>query len=344
MHPETKLAHGWDYLVKDELEPRAFIDPRELRLIDPACGSGHFLLYSFELLHDIYHEAYDHPALGKALRADYPDPAEFAKRVPELVLEHNLYGVDIDQRVVQVTQIALYLKAKRLHKDAEPQRGNIVHAQQLPGTKEHFDAFTAQLFAGSPRRHSLMSALKLVYGDFLDANELGILLRTDESVEVIARHDPLFNPSSLLEEVKEGLDAYLRHATDEAQLADLMFGDASKQALELLGLIELDYDVVLMNPPFGAAALDSKKTFERLYPRTKNDLYAAFVERGLELLRPGGRLGCISSRTGFFLKTFTKWREEVLLGMGHLAVVADLGYGVLDKAMVETAAYVVERR
>ncbi len=73
-------------------------------------------------------------------------------------------------------------------------------------------------------------------------------------------------------------------------------------------------------------------------------LYAAFVERGLDLLYPGGRLGAITSRTGFFLKTFTKWREDILLGMGHLDVVADLGYGVLDKAMVETAAYVVERR
>jgi 23S rRNA G2445 N2-methylase RlmL len=127
-------------------------------------------------------------------------------------------------------------------------------------------------------------------------------------------------------------------------VAELMFGDASRQAVELLGLMALEYDVVLMNPPFGAAALDSKKTFEKLYPKTKNDLYAAFVERGLDLLYPGGRLGAITSRTGFFLKTFTKWREDILLGMGHLDVVADLGYGVLDKAMVETAAYVVERR
>ena len=68
-----------------------------------------------------------------------------------------------------------------------------------------------------------------------------------------------------------------------------------------------------MNPPFGAASLGSKAYIERAYPRTKNDLYAAFVERGLELLRPGGYLGAITSRTGFFLTSFQKWREEILL-------------------------------
>lgn len=344
---QTRLVEGWDYFLRsqeDEVSPRERKDPREFRVIDPACGSGHFLLYSFELLHGIYHEAYAHNEWGRGLRADYPDAEDFARRVPELIVEHNLYGVDIDARVVQVTQVALYLKAKRLHKDAEPRRGNIVHAQQLPGVKAEFDTFAEELFGASGRRHSLVSAFKVVYDDFLHADELGILLKTDERVEDIAKHDPLFNQESLLDEVKQGLDAYVAEATDEAKVAELMFGDASRQAVELLGLMALEYDVVLMNPPFGAAALDSKKTFEKLYPKTKNDLYAAFVERGLDLLYPGGRLGAITSRTGFFLKTFTKWREDILLGMGHLDVVADLGYGVLDKAMVETAAYVVERR
>ncbi len=79
------------------------------------------------------------------------------------------------------------------------------------------------------------------------------------------------------------------------------------------------------------------------FPRTKNDLCAAFVERGLGLLKPGGLLGAITSRTGFFLTSFRKWREEILLKEARPTVFADLGYGVLDTAMVETAAYVLER-
>ena len=97
-----------------------------------------------------------------------------------------------------------------------------------------------------------------------------------------------------------------------------------------------------MNPPFGACSLPAKKEFEKSYPRTKNDLYAAFVERGIELLHPHGLLGAITSRTGFFLSSFQKWREEILLKEAPPVVFADLGYGVLDGAMVEVAAYCLE--
>lgn len=75
------------------------------------------------------------------------------------------------------------------------------------------------------------------------------------------------------------------------------------------------------------------------YPRTKNDVYAAFVERGLQVLETAGLLGAITSRTGFFLSSFQKWREEILLKESRPTVFADLGAGVLDAAMVETAAY-----
>jgi hypothetical protein len=108
-------------------------------------------------------------------------------------------------------------------------------------------------------------------------------------------------------------------------------------------LVRTRFDVVLMNPPFGAASLAAKKEFEKSYPRTKNDVYAAFVERGVELLHPHGLLGAITSRTGFFLSSFQKWREEILLKEAPPVVFADLGYGVLDSAMVEVAAYCLEK-
>ena len=98
-----------------------------------------------------------------------------------------------------------------------------------------------------------------------------------------------------------------------------------------------------MNPPFGAGSLVAKKEFDKDYPHTKNDVYAAFVERGVKLLRPGGMLGAITSRTGFFLSSFQKWREEILLKEAPPVVFADLGYGVLDSAMVEVAAYCLEK-
>ncbi len=82
----------------------------------------------------------------------------------------------------------------------------------------------------------------------------------------------------------------------------------------------------------------------KAYPRGKNDLLAIFVERGLELLRVGGKLGAITSRACFYLSDYKKWREQVALGIGKPEVVADLGLGVMDDAMVEAAAYVLEKQ
>jgi hypothetical protein len=98
-----------------------------------------------------------------------------------------------------------------------------------------------------------------------------------------------------------------------------------------------------MNPPFGAPSKGSKEAIEISYPDSSNDLLAVFVDRGLSLLRYGGRLGAITSRTCFFLRSFVKWRKKLLIGTQRVDAIADLGQGVMDDAMVEAAAYVLVR-
>jgi hypothetical protein len=132
---------------------------------------------------------------------------------------------------------------------------------------------------------------------------------------------------------RPGTEAYARR----------LFSEDTARGLAFIDLSRTKFDVVLMNPPFGASSVKAKDYIKDTWPRTKNDLYAAFVERGLTLLVPRGKLGAITSRTGFFLSTFQSWREEVLLGESRVLSVADLGGGVLD-AKVETAAYCLERR
>ncbi len=94
---------------------RAKKDPRELKILDPACGSGHFLLYCFDLLLVIYLEAYDDPDLGPALKQVYPTPDEFKRAVPGLILSRNLHGIDIDLRASQIAALALWLRAQRAY-------------------------------------------------------------------------------------------------------------------------------------------------------------------------------------------------------------------------------------
>jgi hypothetical protein len=127
----------------------------------------------------------------------------------------------------------------------------------------------------------------------------------------------------------------------QATQMHLVAQDAAK-GFAFVDLCRQRYDICVMNPPFGEASKASKASIEMAYRRTKNDVYAAFVERGLSLLKPRGMLGAITSRTGFFLSSFQKWREEILLDEARPTVFADLGDGVLDTAMVETAAYCLE--
>ncbi len=122
-----------------------------------------------------------------------------------------------------------------------------------------------------------------------------------------------------------------------------LFADEAAQGFAFLELFDAPFDVVLMNPPFGDVSYGARAYIERNYPITKHNLYAAFVERALDILRPGGSVGAITSRTGFFLSSFQSWREDVLLGQGRCIVVADLGKGVLDGAVVQTASYVLEK-
>jgi hypothetical protein len=123
-----------------------------------------------------------------------------------------------------------------------------------------------------------------------------------------------------------------------------LFSLDALQGLRLIDLTRAIFDVVVMNPPFGALAAGTKEELGQNYPKSKNDLLAIFIERGLGLLRGGGRLGAITSRTCFFLSSFQDWREDVVLGIGCPDVVLDLGHGVMDGAAVEAAAYILEKR
>lgn len=348
-------------------------DPRELKILDPACGSGHFLLYCFDLLETIYEEAYDDARLGVALREEYPDREEFRRAVPCLIPRHNLFGVDIDLRATQIAALALWLRAQRAYEEMGANKAerfkissaNIVCAGPMPGERWMLEEFLAGV---DPRLRNLA----LVVWEKLElASEAGSLLKIEEEIaealEEASRESLLIPPPApngsstprptleygavedraFWEEAQrylfDTLEAYVEEVTNGRAYGRRLFAEDAEQGLALITLLCDSYDVVLMNPPFGEASVDSKRYVRDNYPRTKNDVFATFVERGLHWLVDGGFLGVITSRTGFFLTSFQRWREEIVLGAARPTVVADLGQGVLDTAMVETAAYALEK-
>ena len=372
---QTDLRDRCQYLlVKPDETPQATTklrDPRTLKLLDPACGSMHFGLYAFDVFAEIYREAWawelqhgpgsldvstQPQAPLKPLRLTYEDEAPFLRDVPRLIIEHNIYGVDIDPRAAQIASLALWLRAQRAWHDVgvKPKdrpligRGHVVAAIAPPAERELRQQFAAKL---DQRDAELFEkTLQLLTG----LPELGVLLQVERELPHLIRQVYVGKGTGLFaeQEQENWLQAEERLRTALTEFAHAakstyqgrLFAQDALQGLRLIDLCREVFDVVVMNPPFGALAANTKDQLAKAYPRSKNDLLAIMVERGLELLRSGGRIGAITSRACFFLSDYRKWREEIVLKIATPAVVADLGSGVMDDAMVEAAAYVLEKQ
>lgn len=370
---QTALRNRCQYLlVKPDEQLEAAVrlrDPRTIKLLDPACGSMHFGLYAFDLFLDIYRQAWDweqthgpgaldretggNPTFNP-LADTYADHEAFLRDVPRLIIEHNIYGVDIDPRAAQIASLALWLRAQRAWHEAgvkakdRPQvgQGHVVAAVAPPAEvdlrkrfMEGLDPLDAELFE---------QTLFMLKG----LPELGVLLQVEKELPALIRkvfgeHGNLFRAEDMAqwqkaeERLREALADYARAARSTYQ--GRLFAEDALQGLRMIDHCRAVFDVVVMNPPFGAVASETKGVLAKAYPKSKNDLLAVFVERGLDLMRTGARIGAITSRTCFFLSSFQKWREEIVLGIGRPEALADLGHGVMDDAMVEAAAYVLER-
>jgi hypothetical protein len=259
-------------------------------------------------------------------------------------------------------------------------RSHVVCAEPMPGDTHLLEEFITRQLAANAEDRVVAGMLRQVFDAMKLAGEAGALLKIEEEIATIVaeakqqwQRGPRMEQNSFLPDapgqavqqplaldtsgitdetfwqraearIDTALKDYAAYTEDGDNYRRRLFADDAARGFAFIDLCRKRYDLVVMNPPFGAASTRSRAEIERCYPRTKNDIYATFVERGIALLHPGGMLGAITSRTGFFLTSFQKWREEILLQEAQPTVFADLGYGVLDAAMVETAAYVLDRR
>jgi hypothetical protein len=366
----TLLRNRCQYLlVKPDEQPGAserLRDPRTIKLLDPACGSMHFGLYAFELFLEIYREAWawevEHgpgsldtstqPEAGlKPLFETYPDEAAFLRAAPRLIIEHNIFGVEIDPRAAQIASLALWLRAQRAWHDADVKawdrpaigRGNVVAAVAPPAEVE----LREQLMGGMDKLDAELfeKTLFLLKG----LPELGLLLQVEVELpalikRVYGEHGRLFQEEDEAQWRKA--ETRLRAAlSDFAQAArstyqGRLFAEDALEELRLINLTREKFDAVVMNPPFGEAALGSRDYLYKSLPEAARDLFAGFVSRFNDFLTKQGRLGVLSNRTAFFNEFLASWRVANFLGdKARLALVADLGYGVLD-AVVEAASYI----
>ena len=369
---QTGLRDHCQYLlVKSDERPEPtnqLRDPRTVKVLDPACGSMHFGLYAFDLFLEIYREAWtweqthgpgclDTETGGsselKPLSHTYVDQDAFMRDVPRLIIEHNIYGVDIDPRAAQIASLALWLRAQRTwHEQGVKSRdrpqvglGHVVAAVAPPAEanllerlKEELDPLDAELFE---------KTLLLLKG----LPELGVLLQLERDLPSLVRavfgeHGDLFHEEDLARwrgaesRLREALTKFVRAA--RVTYRGRLFAEDALQGLRIIDISQQKFDVALMNPPFGEPTAISRKYCDESFDGYNKNLLCAFLIRCFSMLRVGGALGAIYDRTAAIKNSYEAFRREFLLKDDRLSSQLDLGWGVLD-ANVEVTCSVIEK-
>jgi len=325
------------YLVptEEEGEPTDFDHPSEIRVLDPACGSGHFLLYAFDILERIWWEETDVDR----------------KEVPRKILENNLFGVDLDLRACQLAAFNLYLKGRsRAEEEGNneftmPQLGIVCSDSNIADIKEAEEVF--EEVAGD--QPELKERLESILKEFQEIPGLGSLLNVKDTLsEEFIRERSQFE----LTDFGEESDPYL---TLEAFLEDLhdeiegRYNNSSFLAhdlqsfLRLVKILSQEYDVALMNPPYGSGSrlpLKIKKYIDNNY-RYYTEYYISFFEVCKNLAGKKARIGMLVPWSFMFNSSFESFRHDFIEGEGQFEFLAEFGYGILDNAMVGTVATVI---
>lgn len=326
---------------------RPLKDPREIRMLDPACGSMHFGLYAFDLYLKIYEEFWDlatsNPAVAiettelALLTEAYESREAFLHDVPRLIIEHNIHGIDIDPRAVQIAGLSLWLRAQRSWKSQEiaaadrPQvtRSNIVCAEPMPGDQKQLAAFCHSLHP------AIAQMVTAIFEEMKLAGEAGSLIKIEEKISGLVakakeqwasqpkeKQKDLFGnepdkkeqqrefdlsgvtDQQFFEQAEETIyDTLLKYTSENSEggfRRKLFAGDAEK-GFAFIELCRNRYEAVLMNPPFGSPSKGSNKRLGEIYGPAKGDLYSMFVSHMLTRLTQYGLVGAITSRTGFFV-------------------------------------------
>lgn len=279
--PQSKLAAQMDYYIAPEAPETDFLRierPEDIRICDPACGSGHMLTYAFDLLHAIYEEeGYE------------------AAAIPALILTHNLTGIEIDDRAGALAAFALSMKAaaklgrrRFLRMEAKP---DIVVLQDVVFTPAEMQDVAAVV-----GRDLFTDVLRETLIQFEQAKNVGSLIvpKLRDSAEALRLVETRnFGSDLLLKEVQARVVAVLRMAS----------------------ALSPKYHVVVANPPYmGGKGMNGKlgDFAKKHFPDSKSDLYSAFIERGLRLIVQGGFNAMVTMESWMFLTSFERLRIKLL--------------------------------
>ena len=329
---EQEIANDFEweyYLPEAEQEPevqaqlvkiraeRKNLTPEDIMCIDPCQGSGHILVYLYDVLMQIYRE--DGYSERDAARS---------------ILEHNLYGLDIDDRAYQLSYFAVLMKARQydrmiLKKHIKPhvysiQESNTVNRSQLKYFGSDLSTF---------ERNNATNQLTGLLDTFKDAKEYGSILNVDvcdwELLRRFVENDRV--------EGQMGFDAFDIEKTQKQLMMLIDIGEAMAQK----------YHVVTTNPPYMSSASMNAKLQLRVqnhFPNSKSDLYAVFIEKCKAYTLINHFYALITQHSWMFLTSFTNLRsllmKDTFINMAHLGSRA---FDEIGGEVVQTASFIIEK-
>lgn len=321
-HPDFNHDDWKYYLEEAEQEPEvveqlnkikeehAKLKSEDIKVIDPCMGSGHILVYAFDVLMDIYRDQ------------GYSD-----RDAARLILENNLYGLEIDERAYHLAYFALMMKARSYNRRilSKDIKVNVFEIRESAGElKPEYDHYLSN--------HKDLA--QYLINEFQEAKELGSIVNlscAEEQLDELEEH---------IKDLKvNSIDVDLIAQTEIDEIYDLLM-PLIKQAR----LLVQKYDVVITNPPYMAPSSIQKTYVQKNYPDSKSDLFAVFIEKCHDLTKKNAYQAMITMHSWMFLSSFEKLRTKLLntntiVNMAHLGARAfeDIGGEV-----VQTTAFILE--
>lgn len=279
--PESMLCQKWDYYIAPDAEHEDFIridGPEDITLCDPACGSGHILVYAFQLLFDMYAER------------GYRE-----REIPQLILEKNLSGMEIDPRAAQIANLALAMCARK-HDRRFFGRG--VQADVLVVAPTKFQRDDTGCVIELPEDAAIMADQQ-----FIDAlehlDEVGSLLNPTEAQLAALRMDA---------------NRFASEAGDSS-LFKSNLGEKLQDAFRVCEALARKFDCVVANPPYMGSSSFSpfmSKWIKKNYPDVKSDLFSSFIVRIMDYTNEHGEAGIMCPFVWMFIGSYERLREKMI--------------------------------
>lgn len=344
MYPDSRIKEKYKIANAPTKQVKYPKNLQKMRLLDPACGSGNFLIYAFSLFYDLYVDQMEN------YNKDYS-----RRDIPKLIVENNLYGIDLDERAAQITQIALFVKARVLggHRSHWPEYTNIVSTHFfLPEYEKIEDTFEILGEWNSKQKATITE----MWNDLCSAYKFGSLVRVEDRMNVFMPNEVnhsqfkdyemqmLFDfKNNVTTQLRNQVNQWSREGSNQYTLAK------TNEAMDFLQIISQRYDVVVANPPYTDSAdygPELRAFVENNYKRpykVHTNLYSCFIRRCSELAGDG-KVGMVNPPTFMFIKTFEDLRD-FMLNEEHISIFLHWGYlGMFTStARVDSAAFVIEK-